>query len=320
LQSGTLDAPVQSHVVSIKDQNNKWEKVKEFTKAKNVEELRRVPAMDFMGAWFATEEGKHTAAVPEWTLDGAWLKDDWVNTISSRNLQVIMGDVEAERSLFAAVLQVKPVSDDGPINVTTAWNQIETSLPTQAATILRAYGAESSSSVGQLISATLEIIGDLSFRRASDVEAQRLIKEGIRLYRYVFDEESPFPLSPFHGQAAHSLDLNYSFGSRRIFSGRAGVEHPEWEYKIQQSMQEKWIAFANGEIPWRAQSEDRYYAFGPEGFDGEIDKEEFQKRRRTKRWAAFEGLSREELISFGIACNKAYAELSGHHLYMLGTG
>jgi carboxylesterase type B len=242
------------------------------------------------------------------------LKDDWVDTISLRNLQVIMGDVEAERLLFAAMLQVKPVSDEGPIRATTAWNNIEMSLPQKAVTILKAYGAESSCPVEQLISVTLEIIGDLSFRRASGLEAQRLIKKGVRVRRYVFDEASPFPLSPFKGQAAHSLDLNYSFGSPRIFWGESGVAHPEWECRIQQSMQEKWIEFANGEIPWRAQSEDRYYAFGPEGFDGEVDKEEFEKRRRTKRWAAFEVLSREELISFGIACNKAYTELSGHRL------
>jgi carboxylesterase type B len=271
--------------------------------------------MDFMGAWFATEEGKHTAAVPEWTLDGAWLRDDWEETVSSRNLQVIMGDTEAEGALFAAVLGAKPKSDDGPVNVKTAWTEIETSLPKQAVAILKAYGAESNScSAGQLMTATLQIIGDLSFQRASDVEAQRLIKKGVPVYRYVFDEGSPFPLSPFKSQAAHSLDLNYSFGSPRIFSGGAGIEHPEWECKIQRSMQEKWIAFANGEVPWRAQSEDRYYAFGPEGFDDEIVKEEFEKRRKTKRWTALDGLSREELITFGIACNKAFTELGGHRL------
>jgi carboxylesterase type B len=316
LQSGTLDAPVQSHVVSIKDQNDKWQKVKEFTKAKNVEELRSVPAMDFMGAWFATEAGKHTAAVPEWTLDGAWLRDEWEETVSSKNLQVIIGDVEAEGALYAAVCTgAKGNSDDGPVNVETAWNEIEISLPTKAVAILKAYGAESSTcSAEQLISSTLQILSDLSFRRASDVEAQRLIRKRIPVYRYVFDQGSPFPLGPFKNQASHSLDLNYSLGSPRIFSGEAGVTHPEWECKIQQSMQEKWISFANGEVPWRAQSEDHYYAFGPEGFDNEIGKQEFQRRRKTKRWEAFEGLSREELIKFGITCNKAYTELRGYRL------
>jgi carboxylesterase type B len=315
LQSGTLDAPVQSHVVSIKHQNDKWEKVKEFTKAKNVEDLRRMPATDFMSAWFATEAGKHTAAVPEWTLDGAWLKDDWEETVSSRKLQVIIGDTEAEGTLFTALCTGKPKSNDGPVHVQAAWNEIEASLPTKAADILKAYGAElNRCSAGQLISATLQIIGDLSFQRASDIEAQRLIKKGIPVYRYVFDQGSPFPSSHFKGQAAHSLDLNYSFGSPRIFSSEAGVAHPEWECKIQQSIQQKWIAFANGEVPWRAQSEDHYYAFGPEGFDDEIVKEEFEKRRKTKRWAAFEGLSRGELITFGLACNKAFTELSGHRL------
>lgn len=225
-----------------------------------------------------------------------------------------MGDVEAEGALFFALLQVKPVSADGPINVSNAWNKLETSLPNGAPTILKAYGAGSSSSAEDLASAALQIIGDLSFRRAVDVEAQRLIEKGIPVYRYVFDEETPFPLSPFKGQASHSSDLNYSFGGPRIFSMELGVENPERECKVQQSMQEKWITFANGEIPWLQQSQGVYYAFGPEGLDSEIYKEEFEKRRTTRRWAAFEGLSKEELKSFCIACNKAFTELSGHHL------
>jgi carboxylesterase type B len=128
LQSGTLDAPVQSHGVSIKHQNGRWKKIKEFTKTKNVEELRRVPAKDLAMAWFATEEGRHTAAVPEWTLDGAWLRDDWEETVSSKDLQVITGDVEAETALFAAALGFKPKFDTGPIDVKSAWNEIEISV------------------------------------------------------------------------------------------------------------------------------------------------------------------------------------------------
>lgn len=316
LQSGTLDAPVQSHIFSINDKEYEWKKVKELTNTKNVEELRDIPAMEFMAAWFAAGAGKHTAAVPEWTLDGVWLKENWEETVNSRDLQVIIGDTEVEGALFAAVCKgAKPKSDSGPISVEAAWNELEASLPSKAASILNAYGAEIRNfSVDQLASAALQIIGDLSFQRASEVEAQRLLRKNIPVYRYVFDQGSPFPLGSFKDQAAHSLDLNYSFGSPRIFSGTAGVAHPELECKIQHSMQERWIAFANGEVPWRAQSEGYYYAFGPGGFHGEIGKQEFQKRRKTKRWEALEGLSREELIRFGIACNKAFTELSGHTL------
>ena len=234
--------------------------------------------------------------------------------MSSRNLQVIIGDMDAESALYAAVIGSKPKSDGGPVDVKTSWDEIERSLPDKAISILKTYGAESNNcSAGQLMSATLQIISDLSFRRASGVEAERLIKRGIPVYRYVFDQGSPFP-GPFRGQAAHSLDLNYSFGSPRIFHSGAGVANPELEGKIQQNMQEKWIAFANGEVPWRVQSEDCYYAFGPDGFDGEIAKKEFEQRRKPERWAAFGGLGSEELIKFGIACNKAFTELSGHRL------
>ncbi|KAH8800392.1 Alpha/Beta hydrolase protein [Xylogone sp. PMI_703] len=314
LQSGTLDAPLQSHIASIGDQNNRWEKLKALTKANSVEKLRSVPATDLIKAWFSIHARRHTAAVPEWTLDGAWLRDDWEETVSSRNLQVIIGDTEAEGALYAVLCEISKIKfSDKPINMNTIWNEIETSIPTKAVAILKSYGAESSDcSREQLASATFQILNDLSFRRASEVEAQRLMKKGVSVYRYVFDQGSPFQSGAFTGQAAHSLDLIYAFGNARIFSGEIGVEHPEWECKIQRSMQEKWIAFANGEEPWKAQSEHYYYAFGPQGFDGEIEKQEFQERRKTKRWEAFEALNREELIKFGIACNKAFTELSGY--------
>lgn len=71
-------------------------------------------------------------------------------------------------------------------------------------------------------------------------------------------------------------------------------------------MQEKWITFAYGEQPWRLLSEEAYYVFGPEGTVGEIEPVEFAKRKRVEAWKALEGLSKDDLKTFSIACNKAF--------------
>lgn len=74
------------------------------------------------------------------------------------------------------------------------------------------------------------------------------------------------------------------------------------------------VAVPAWEAPRAAQSEGRYYAFGPDGFTGEISQGDFDQRRQTKRWQAFDGLSRKELFQFSFACNKAFTNLLGHNL------
>jgi len=307
-----LDAPVQSHVASIQDQNEKWNKVKAFVKAKSVEDLRRVQVTELVEAWFATEAGKHTASVPEWTLDESWLKADWQQSVSVSDLQVILGDTQDEGALYETLCALsKPKTEDGPPSIETVWNEIEYSLPGKATKILKAYGIGSSNcSTEQLISGTRHMLADISFNRASEIEAQRLMQNGVNVYRYVFDQKSPFLSTQSFGKAVHSLDLNYTFGGPEIFS--AGVSNPEAERRLQKHMQKMWIAFANGQTPWAAQSDAHYYAFGPNGFTGEITQADFDKRRKTERWQAFDGLSRKELIAFGVACNKAFTNLLGY--------
>ncbi|CAA7268349.1 unnamed protein product [Cyclocybe aegerita] len=51
--------------------------------------------------------------------------------------------------------------------------------------------------------------------------------------------------------------------------------------RVRDTMQERWIAFAHGEVPWRA---DKVFVFGPEGETGERSQEIFDGRRRRQLW------------------------------------
>ncbi|KAI0747095.1 carboxylesterase [Daedaleopsis nitida] len=75
----------------------------------------------------------------------------------------------------------------------------------------------------------------------------------------------------------------------------------DWTYaRVRNAVQERWLAFAYGDAPWR---EDRVFVFGPEGETGERSLHIFHARRRTAVW-------REALEPLGIALvQKVGAEL-----------
>lgn len=51
--------------------------------------------------------------------------------------------------------------------------------------------------------------------------------------------------------------------------------------RVRDAIQERWIAFANGETPW---NEDKVWVFGPEGETGERSRWIFEGRRRRCLW------------------------------------
>ena len=56
----------------------------------------------------------------------------------------------------------------------------------------------------------------------------------------------------------------------------------DWTYaRVRNAVQERWLAFAYGEAPWR---EDRVFVFGPEGETGERSMSIFHARRKTQVW------------------------------------
>jgi hypothetical protein len=58
-----------------------------------------------------------------------------------------------------------------------------------------------------------------------------------------------------------------------------------WSYaRVKDAIQERWIAFANGENPWSSSADDKVYVFGPEGETGERSASIFDGRRRRAVW------------------------------------
>ncbi|KAF9559455.1 alpha/beta-hydrolase [Agrocybe pediades] len=91
--------------------------------------------------------------------------------------------------------------------------------------------------------------------------------------------------------------LTNNGGRHLLEREQAMVDSDEWllthvdEYsymRVRDAMQERWISFAHGEVPWR---EDKVFVFGPEGETGERSNEIFEGRRRRRVWReAFEPL------------------------------
>lgn len=73
----------------------------------------------------------------------------------------------------------------------------------------------------------------------------------------------------------------------------------EWSYaRVRDTMQEKWIAFANAQVPW---NEDKVFVFGPEGEVGERSNWIFEGRRRKCVWKeALEHLGMQIVQKVGV--------------------
>ncbi|KDR72573.1 hypothetical protein GALMADRAFT_142888 [Galerina marginata CBS 339.88] len=80
----------------------------------------------------------------------------------------------------------------------------------------------------------------------------------------------------------------------------------EYSYmRVRDAMQERWISFAHGEVPWR---EDKVFVFGPEGETGERSKTIFEGRRRRTLWKeAFEPLGPTLVQKFGVELSRGPA-------------
>ncbi|KAI0824855.1 carboxylesterase [Trametes gibbosa] len=77
----------------------------------------------------------------------------------------------------------------------------------------------------------------------------------------------------------------------------------DWTYaRVRNAIQERWLAFAHGRAPWRAEG---VYVFGPEGEVGERSTKIFQARRRAQVWKeALDPLGMEIVQKLGVElCN-----------------
>jgi hypothetical protein len=96
--------------------------------------------------------------------------------------------------------------------------------------------------------------------------------------------DGPFDVSDDEDEDV--IELGVKFASEILNDGNVeewAVPHVDaWAYtRVRDAIQERWISFAYGEVPW---SEDKVYVFGPEGETGERSRCIFERRRRTAAW------------------------------------
>ena len=94
-------------------------------------------------------------------------------------------------------------------------------------------------------------------------------------------DDSSAPPSPPLPRAAGDPDAL----TARVFEYDAEWALPvvdDWTYaRVRDAVQERWLAFAHGDAPWRA---DRAFVLGPEGEAGERSMGIFPGRRRVEVW------------------------------------
>ena len=119
------------------------------------------------------------------------------------------------------------------------------------------------------------------------------------------EDESP---TPFNNNNTNNIDECSS--SPPVLR----IEDDEWlttavdEYsyaRIRDTLQDRWITFANGEAPWR---DDKVFVFGPEGETGERSRDIFDGRRRRRMWQdAFEPLGFQHVQKVGVELSRGPA-------------
>lgn len=239
---------------------------------------------------------------------------------------IIIGDCTYESSLWSF-----PVSYWTAEGIVRRIRAICQSLH-KANALLRAYDISPYTPEDELSERVLDLINDARFACPIDCVAAGIknVQGGKGVYRYVFDQESPAK-----GMPHHAVDLVYLFDnipraepatlaspSRSttpdlIFGGSDDegddFSSPfdyddsqwvtpvvdDWTYnRVRDTMQDRWIAFANGHQPWHS---DKAFVFGPEGETGERSWSIFEGRRRTSLW-------RSALLPLGLSLMQKLGE------------
>jgi hypothetical protein len=205
---------------------------------------------------------------------------------------------------------------------------------TKANNVLRAFEISSCTPDDELPDRLLELVNDARVAWPTEIIARNAKRErgGRNVWRYVFDQEGPS-----RGVPHHAADLIYLFDNVPLPEIKSASPSPpdeiyydgafddvdddeieierrswgsasdeEWEtyivdqfsyMRVKDAIQEKWIAFANGQSPW---NEDKVFVFGPEGETGERSKCIFEGRRRQQLWKeVFEPLGMQLIQKIG---------------------
>lgn len=183
---------------------------------------------------------------------------------------------------------------------------------TKASALLRAYDISSYTPPDELVERILELINDarIGWPTQVVVEGAQRDRGGKGVWRYTFDQEGPT-----RGIPHHATDLMYLFDNVPLpISQPVVLPSEESDYfdddwaiptvdefsygRVRDVIQERWIAFAYGEVPW---NEDKVFVFGPEGEIGERSSCIFEGRRRKQVWKeALEPLGMQLVQKVGV--------------------
>lgn len=244
---------------------------------------------------------------------------------------IIIGDCTADSLIWSL-----PVSHWTSPAVTRRLKAICQSL-SKASHLLHAYDISSYTPDDEITDHILDLVNDARIAWPTECIAQnsKLERGGRCVWRYVFDQEGPT-----RGIPHHISDLVYLFDNaplpehtrssmsdeERAVSGGCTADGrfydwsdsddevlsdedwavpsvDEWSYaRVRDAIQERWIAFANGTVPW---NEDKVFVFGPEGETGERSDWIFEGRRRRHVWKeALEPLGMQIVQKVGVELSR----------------
>lgn len=309
-QSGVIGTPTMCRPPStLEEQENLYVQCKIALKVDTLEELRQVAAASLPPLFRRFQIP--TTLVSRPTIDGVHYNASWEDhnaSVREFGFDLLIGDVSHEYTILEAAARARRRIVGGPESekpMTTS--QLVDKLSDFVAEektldILSAYGIHRRTPQKEVLPGLWYLLEDCNFIYASESYALTSVRKGARVYRYLFDERNPFGgLSHQSQQSNHALDLAYLYGPPSIFSS---TDHADWETIVQKDIQEKWIRFSYGEKIWKPLNDVGYYAFGPGGQVGEIDKSELARRRRIKQWNWADGLNAEQSWNFATTIGK----------------
>ncbi|KAJ7753094.1 Alpha/Beta hydrolase protein [Mycena maculata] len=183
-----------------------------------------------------------------------------------------------------------------------------------ASRLLSSYDICLDTSDSEIGDRVLDLISDTRVAWPTEclVARARQRRDGQGVWRYVFDQDAPAGINyktdlayvfdnvphpaaglPQSGSPASdfsdSFDLDGNDDDENDLEFDSDEEDEwlwppvdEWTYKrVRDTIQERWIAFANGEEPW---NQEKIFVFGPEGEVGERSTCIFEGRRRRAVW------------------------------------
>ncbi|KAH8811115.1 Alpha/Beta hydrolase protein [Xylogone sp. PMI_703] len=286
IQSGQIDSCTLAHPATLEEQQRFYDDHLRILNVNSLEEMRKLPVSDFHLT--VPKLQKFGTVCCRITIDNIHYSPSW-REFGASGLEIIVGDTAHESTLFDGLARSgnlgrgkqEGASEQpkfGLKDINERFIQV----------VFDVYGIHPELNQEDILDRLWQIVSDSSFAEPTERFASSATEKGAVVYRYLFDQINAFGGSYYNRAANHAIELPYIYGPDGIFEV---VENLSQEQRISSEIQYKWLQFVYGEGPWNPFNEGRYYVFGPEGEVGEIDSQEFRKRRRIDKWPSIRGLS-----------------------------